>query len=100
MDSVEVLYMEQSQDHGHTWTLEKKVNLLSTYVFGAAKLGYGKTRQQIKGIAENVAKEKDVLQSQYISDATSLAAPLTKGVDNGGASGALAPPHFLRTWNS
>ena len=41
---------------------------LVDYIFDAAKAGYSKTRQQIKGIAEKVAKEKGVLKSKRISD--------------------------------
>ena len=41
---------------------------LVDYLFNAAKTGFGKTRQQIKCIAENVAKEKGILKSNRISN--------------------------------
>lgn len=41
---------------------------LVDYLFDAAKTGHGKTRQQIKGIAENVAKKKGILKSESISN--------------------------------
>ena len=36
------------------------------YLFDAAKTSFGKTRQLIKCIAENVAKEKGILRSNHI----------------------------------
>ena len=41
---------------------------LVDYLFESAKAGYGKTRQQVKGIAEKVANSKGVLKSKHISD--------------------------------
>ena len=41
---------------------------LVDYLFDSAKAGYGKTRQQVKSIAEKIAKSKGVLKSDRISD--------------------------------
>ena len=41
---------------------------LSDYLVNAAKTGYGKTRKQVKAIVKNVAKEKNLLRSERISD--------------------------------
>ena len=37
---------------------------LSEYLITSAKVGFGKTRRQIKGIAESVAKEKGMLKGE------------------------------------
>ena len=42
---------------------------LTDHLITVAKMGYGKTRKEVKIIAENVDKEKDVLQAIRISDA-------------------------------
>ena len=41
---------------------------LADHLITVAKIGYGKTRKEVKMIAENVAKEKDVLRATRISD--------------------------------
>ena len=41
---------------------------LEEYLTQSVKVGYGKTRRQVKAIAENVATEKGVLRSSRISD--------------------------------
>ena len=41
---------------------------LSDYLITAAKVGYGKTRKEVKGIAENIAKEKGILKTSRITD--------------------------------
>ena len=49
-----------------TWAVLKKQ--LVDYLSEANKVGYGKTRQQVKLIAEKVAIDKGVLRSSRISD--------------------------------
>jgi len=44
---------------------EKK---LADHLVTVAKLGYGKTRRQVKLVAENVARGKGILRKQQISD--------------------------------
>ena len=39
---------------------DNEEKLLADHLIEAAKLGYGKTRKHVKGIVENVAKEKRV----------------------------------------
>ena len=41
---------------------------LSEYLITSAKVGFGKTRRQIKDIAESVAKEKGMLKGERISN--------------------------------
>ena len=41
---------------------------LSLFIVDVAKAGYGKTRQQIKAIAENVANEKGTIRSKKVTD--------------------------------
>ena len=41
---------------------------LAGHLITVAKIGYGKTRKEVKMIAESVAKEKDVLRATRISD--------------------------------
>lgn len=41
---------------------------LEEYLTQSVKVGYGKTRRQVKAIAENVASEKGVLRGKRISD--------------------------------
>ena len=41
---------------------------LADHLITVAKIGYGKTRKEVKMIAENVAKEKKVLRATRISD--------------------------------
>jgi len=47
---------------------DEEERTLSDYLVNAAKTGYGKTRKQVKAIVENVAKEKNLLRSERISD--------------------------------
>ena len=46
----------------------KEEKNLSEHLIEAAKLGYGKTRKQIKGLVETVAKEKGILKSEKVTD--------------------------------
>jgi len=41
---------------------------LANHLISTAKLGYGKTRKQVKAFAEKVAKEKGVLRKERITD--------------------------------
>ena len=41
---------------------------LTDYLRTAAKIGYGKTRREVKNIAENVAREKGILKATRISN--------------------------------
>ena len=41
---------------------------LADHLIESAKAGYGKTRRQVKGIVENVAREKDLFQASRVSD--------------------------------
>ena len=57
-------FMELSQGLNHIWNQSKKVSLL----VDTAKAGFGKTRKEIKGLVEKVAREKGVLKKQRVSD--------------------------------
>ena len=46
----------------------KEEQELAGHLISIAKIGYGKTRKEVKLIAENVAKEKKVLRASRISD--------------------------------
>ena len=52
----------------HPYLKPSEESELSDYLITAAKVGYGKTRRQIKGIAESVAKEKGILKGKRISN--------------------------------
>ena len=52
----------------HPYLDSREESELVDYLFNAAKTGFGKMRQQIKYIAENVAKEKSILKSNHISN--------------------------------
>ena len=41
---------------------------LADHLIQAAESGYGKTRKQVKAIVENVAREKNILRSEHVSD--------------------------------
>ncbi len=41
---------------------------LEQYLFDAGKCGYGKTRKQVKAIAEKIAIEKGTLRCHHVSD--------------------------------
>ena len=41
---------------------------LEDYVFEACSIGYGKTRRQLKSLAEHVATEKDILRGRHVTD--------------------------------
>lgn len=41
---------------------------LESYLVKSAQLGYGKTRCQVKGIAEKVAKSKGILRKKKVTD--------------------------------
>ena len=46
----------------------KEEKILSEHLIEAAKLGYGKTRKQVKGLVETVGKEKGILKSEKVTD--------------------------------
>ena len=41
---------------------------LSMFIVDVAKAGYGKTRKEIKAIAENVANDKGIIRSKKVTD--------------------------------
>ena len=41
---------------------------LESYLIKASQVGYGKTRRQVKAIAENIAVDKGILRKSHISD--------------------------------
>ena len=47
---------------------ENEEERLANHLITAAKLGYGKTRKQVKTFAEKVAREKGVLRKERITD--------------------------------
>ena len=48
--------------------LNDEERALSEHLIEAAQAGYEKTRKQVKMIVENVAREKNVLRSEHVSD--------------------------------
>lgn len=50
-------YLDKDEEHA-----------LAEHLIDAAKIGYGKTRRQVKGIVENVARAKNVLRANHVSD--------------------------------
>ena len=51
-----------------TYLNAKEEEALTSHLVEATKVGYGKTRKQVKMIIEKVAQEKGILRSQHISD--------------------------------
>ena len=47
---------------------ENEEECLANHLITAAKLGYGKTKKQVKTFAEKVAREKGVLRKERITD--------------------------------
>ena len=52
----------------HPYLNSREEKELVDYLLDAAKTGFGKMRQQIKCIAENVAKEKGIPMSNHTSN--------------------------------
>ena len=60
--------MVQSQDLHHIRQRLHEETELASFLVDVAKAGYGKTRGEIKWIAENVASGKIVLKHRKISE--------------------------------
>ena len=52
----------------HNYLTSKEEKELSKYLLSSAEVGYGKTRKEVKCIAEAVAEEKGILRADRISD--------------------------------
>jgi len=48
----------------HPYLKKDEEKKLANHLFTVAKIGYGKTRQQVKLVAENVARGKGILRKQ------------------------------------
>ena len=67
-DSLEELLMELIQGMCLTLINNTEEKELQEYLIQANKVGYGKTRCQVKMIAEKVAIDKGLLRGAQISD--------------------------------